>query len=108
MNFDGVDYQDYPFSFIYASSSGIHKAFIKLRNRCNYPYLFANNKYLKYIAFFDNFNSLGIDYMNEGFYNSPNLETVDLSNLNLGNNKCFMNYFANDEKLKEVKFQGQR
>lgn len=108
MNFDGVDYQDYPFSFIYASSSGIHKAFIKLRNGCNYPYLFANNKYLKYIAFFDNFNSLGIDYMNEGFYNSPNLETVDLSNLNLGNNKCFMNYFANDEKLKEVKFQGQR
>ena len=38
----------------------------------------------------------------------PNLETVDLSNLNLGNNKCFMNYFANDEKLKEIKFQGQR
>ena len=27
-----------------------------------------------------------------------------MSNLNLGNNRCFMNYFANDEKLKEVKF----
>ena len=104
MNFDGVDYKDYPFNFIYASSSGVHKAFIKLKSSCNYPYLFANNKNLKYIAFFDNFNSLGIDYMNEGFFNSPNLETVDMSNLNLGNNKCFMNYFANDEKLKEVKF----
>ena len=47
--------------------------------------------------------SLGIDLMNEGFYNSPNLESVDMSNLNLGKNRCFMNYFANDVKLKEVK-----
>ena len=104
MNFDGVEYENYPFSFIYAISPGVHKAFIKLNSNCNYPYLFANNQNLKYIAFFDNFNSLGIDFMNEGFFNSPNLETVDMSNLNLGNNRCFMNYFANDEKLKEVKF----
>ena len=104
MNFDGVDYKPYPFNFILAENSGVHKAFIKLTQNCNYPYLFANNPYLKTIAFFDNFNSLNIDFMNEGFYNSPNLESVDMSNLNLGNNRCFMNYFANDEKLKEVKF----
>ena len=104
MNFDGVDYKPYPFNFILAENSGVHKAFIKLTQNCNYPYLFANNPNLKTIAFFDNFNSLNIDFMNEGFYNSPNLESVDMSNLNLGNNRCFMNYFANDEKLKEVKF----
>jgi hypothetical protein len=47
MNFDGVEYKDYPFNFIYATSPGVHKAFIKLNNYCNYPYLFANNPYWK-------------------------------------------------------------
>ena len=30
MNFDGVDYKPYPFNFILAENSGVHKAFIKL------------------------------------------------------------------------------
>ena len=104
MNFDGVDYNDYVSNYFYVPKSGVHKAYIKLREYCSFPYLFANNNYLKTIVFYDNFNSRKIDFMNEGFYNSPNLELVDLSNVDLGNNKCFMNYFANDEKLKEVIF----
>ena len=104
MNFNGVDYESYPFNFIRAGKPGIYKAFIKLNRYCNYPYLFADNKYIKKLTFFDNFNANNIDLMNEGFYNSPNLEYIDLSNLHLENNRCFMNYFANDEKLKEVRF----
>ena len=96
MIFDGLYYDFYPFSFIHAGKPGIYKAYIKFSDYCSYPYLFANNNNIKNIVFFDNFNSLGIDLMNEGFYNSPNLESVDMSNLNLGKNRCFMNYFAND------------
>jgi hypothetical protein len=42
--------------------------------------------------------------MNDFFSNCPNLEYVDLSNLDLSNILFFMNMFKNDRKLKEVRF----
>ena len=42
--------------------------------------------------------------MNDLFAYCDDLEYADLSRLNLKNNKCFMNFFKNDTKLKEVKF----
>ena len=45
--------------------------------------------------------------MNDCFCGCTNLEYADLSNLNLKNNRCFMNFFKNDKKLKEVKFPAE-
>ena len=42
--------------------------------------------------------------MNDCFSGCTNLEYVDLSNLNLQNNRCFMNFFSGDKNLKTVKF----
>ena len=42
--------------------------------------------------------------MNDCFKGCINLEYVDMSNLDLRNNRCFMNFFKGDKKLKEVKF----
>ena len=104
MLFDDVYYDNYYLPYIKAGKPGTYKAYIKMNNNCQYPNLFSDNNNIKTIAFFDNFNSLNINLWNNGFYNSPNLESVDLSNLKLGNNKCFQNFFGNNINLKEVKF----
>ena len=45
--------------------------------------------------------------MNDCFRGCTNLEYADLSNLNLINNKCYMNFFENNKKLKKVKFPNE-
>ena len=42
--------------------------------------------------------------MNDLFNGCSNLEYVDMSRLKWGNNKCLMNMFKDNLKLKEVKF----
>ena len=101
---DGEPYIENLSNKIFASKPGIHKIRMKLYEYCSFPSLFNNNPYLKSIIFFNNFNSYRITLMNDCFTNCPNLESVDLSNLDLGNNKCFMNFFRDNKKLKEVHF----
>ena len=38
MNFDGIDYYDYVSNYFFVSKAGIHKAYIKLREYCSFPY----------------------------------------------------------------------
>ena len=45
--------------------------------------------------------------MNDCFCGCTNLEYADLSNLDLRNNRCFMNFFKGDKKLKVVKFPSE-
>lgn len=42
--------------------------------------------------------------MNDCFSGCINLEYADISNLDLENNKGFMNLFKDNKKLKEIKF----
>ena len=105
LEMNGVYYESYSSIInIQIKKPGIYTAKIKLKNYCSFASLFSNNKNLKSIIFFDNFNSKSISLMNNCFTNCPNLEYVDLSNLDLSNNGCFMNFFSGNKKLKEVKF----
>ena len=45
--------------------------------------------------------------MNDCFCVCTNLEYADLSNLNLKNNGCFVNFFNGDKKLNYVKFPSE-
>jgi surface protein len=91
-------------SQIFIEKKGTHIIKFKLREYTSFAGLFNNNPYLKSIIFFENFDSSWIYYMNDCFANCPNLEYADLSKLDLSNNHCFMNFFKNDKKLKEVHF----
>ena len=92
------------FNDIVLEKMGIHRIKFKFTEYASFPGLFNNNPYLKSIIFYNNFDSSRIYYMNDCFTNCPNLEYVDLSELDLSNNHCFMNFFKNDKKLKEVHF----
>ena len=101
---DGINYSGYPSTYFYMEKPGVHKVKMKLSPYCSFPSLFNNNPFLKSIKFYDHFDSKRITLMNDCFCDCPNLESVDLSNLDLSNNHCFMNFFKNDKKLKEVHF----
>ena len=101
---DGIKYNGYSSNYFYMEKPGVHKVKMKLSPYCSFPSLFYDNPFLKSIKFYDHFDSKRITLMNDCFCNCPNLEFVDLSNLDLSNNQCFMNFFKNDKKLKEVHF----
>jgi len=102
MEVNGTIY-DYPSVYFTFENPGEHKVNIRLGGY-SFANLFNNIKKLKSITFWDNFDSKRINLMNDLFAYCDNLEFADLSRLNLKNNKCFMNFFKNDTKLKEVKF----
>ena len=83
---------------------GEHLVYIQFYGSISFSNLFEGIIHLTYIKFLPKGKEFYIDYMNNCFSGCTNLEYVDLSNLNLTNNKCFMNLFQNDKKLKEVKF----
>ena len=98
-----VQIYDYPKAYFIFKSPGEHKVNIRLEGY-SFADLFYGIKKLKSIIFWNNFDSTNIYYMNDFFAYCSDLEYVDLSRLNLKNNRCFMNFFKNDKKLKEVKF----
>ena len=104
LEIDGINYSGYPFTYFTMEKPGVHKVKMKLSPYCSFPSLFRDNPFLKSIKFYDHFDSRTISLMNDCFCDCPNLEFVDLSNLDLSNNHCFMNFFRNDKKLKEVHF----
>ena len=94
---------DYPYVYFTFENPGEHNVKIRLEGN-SFADLFYNIKKLKSIIFWDNFDSTRINYMNDFFAYCSDLEYADLSRLNLKNNRCFMNFFKEDTKLKEVKF----
>ena len=82
---------------------GEHLIYVKFSS-VSFMDLFFGITHLIYIEFLPKAKDLYINYMNDCFCGCTNLEYADLSNLNLKNNRCFMNFFKNDKKLKEVKF----
>ena len=102
MEVDGKIY-NYPYKYFTFENPGEHTVNIRLGGY-SFADLFCNIKKLKSITFWDNFDSTKINLMNDFFAFCDDLEYADLSRLNLKNNKCFMNFFKNDAKLKEVKF----
>ena len=91
-------------SYVCFDQPGILRIKLKISQYCSFHSLFYNNPYLKSITFYDNFDFIKNTDMNDFFSNCPNLEYVDLSNLDLSNILFFMNMFKNDRKLKEVRF----
>ena len=83
---------------------GEHLVYIKFYSSISFCDLFKGITHLTYIEFLPKAKGLYIGLMNDCFQNCINLEYADLSNLNLKNNGCFMNFFSGDKKLKEVKF----
>jgi len=102
MEVDGKIY-NYPNIYFTFENPGDHIVKIRLGGY-SFADLFYNIKKLKSITFWDNFDSTKINYMNDFFAFCDDLEYADLSRLNLKNNRCFMNFFKNDKKLKEAKF----
>lgn len=93
-----------PGNYFIFENPGIHNVYIKLNSINVFSHLFTGITNLIYIEFSDNFESSQITYMNDCFSGCTNLESIDMSKLNLENNRCFMNFFKNDKNLKEVKF----
>ena len=83
---------------------GLHNVSIKLASFETLSLLFSGNKKLKSIIFWDNKETEKVSLMNDLFNGCSNLEYVDMSRLKWGNNKCLMNMFKDNLKLKEVKF----
>ena len=83
---------------------GEHLIYVKFSSSISFMDLFFKITHVTYIEFLPKANELNINYMNDCFCGCINLEYADLSNLNLKNNRCFMNFFKDDKQLKEVKF----
>ena len=90
---------DYTFS-----KPGEHIVLIKFTSDIDFQHLFTDITKITSIIFLDISFDIYIYYMNDCFKGCINLEYVDMSNLDLRNNRCFMNFFKGDKKLKEVKF----
>ena len=83
---------------------GEHDVYIKLREIDVFSHLFTDITHLIYIEFSDNFDSTKISLMNDCFSGCINLISIDMSKLDLKNNRCFMNFFKNNKNLIDVKF----
>ncbi len=84
---------------------GNHEIYIKFSSASIYfAHLFTDITHLIYIEFLPKAKLLPINLMNDCFAGCTNLTHADLSNLNLKNNRCFMNFFKGDIKLTFVKF----
>ena len=86
------------------SLPGEHLVYIKFSSDIYFPHLFQSITQVTYIEFLPKAKELYIGLMNDCFKGCSNLEFINLSNLNLKNNGCFMNFFQYDIKLKEVIF----
>ena len=86
---------------------GEHSIYVKFSSSISFMDLFYNIIHLTYIEFLPKAKNFYIYYMNDCFCGCVNLEYADLSNLDLTNNRCFMNFFKGDKKLKEVKFPAE-
>jgi len=106
MKVDGVvvNIPNYYYTF---STSGEHEVYIRFSEDVSFMDLFYNITHVTYIEFLPNAKKYKINYMNDCFYGCTNLEYVDLSNLDLTNNRCFMNFFSGDKNLKTVIFPEQ-
>ena len=83
---------------------GEHVVLLNLTHIDVFQQLFYDINNLISIEFSDNFDSSEISYMNDCFKDCSILEYVDMSKLDLRNNRCFCHFFANNIKLKKVKF----
>ena len=96
-----IDNPTYYYTF---ALPGEHSIYVKFSSYVSFMDLFYGITHLTYIEFLPKAKNFKINYMNDCFCGCTNLEYADLSNLNLENNRCFMNFFKGDKKLKEVKF----
>lgn len=103
MKVDGVVVNNPNYYYIF-NSPGEHEVYIKFSNSISFMDLFYEIKHVTYIEFLPKAKKFDISYMNDCFYGCTNLEYVDLSNLDLTNNHCFMNFFSGDKNLKKVIF----
>ena len=106
MKVDGV-LVDNPYYYHTFNNSGEHEVYVKFSSYLSFAHLFYEISHVTYIEFLPRAKKFNIDYMNDCFTRCTNLEYVDLSNLNLRNNRCFMNFFSGDINLKTVKFPSQ-
>ena len=83
---------------------GEHIVYIKLSSTDVFSHLFTDNRKVITIKFLEISQSAYITYMNDCFSGCINLISIDMTYLNLKNNRCFMNFFMDDYNLKEVKF----
>ena len=97
---------DYPTNYYRFPLPGEHSIYIRFSS-VNFMDLFYGITHLTYIEFLPRAKTLSINYMNDCFCGCTNLEYADLSNLNLKNNRCFMNFFKGDKNLKVVKFPSE-
>ena len=93
-----------PIYFYTFENPGVHTVYIKLEDTDVFSYLFANNENLIQIKFLEISQSAIISLMNDCFSGCINLISIDMTNLNLANNICFMHFFDGDYNLKEVLF----
>ena len=92
---------------IILNTSGEHEVYIKFSDSIKFTNLFYYVTHVTYIEFLPKAKKYEINYMNDCFSGCTNLEYVDLSNLDLTNNHCFMNLFSGDKNLKTVIFPDQ-
>lgn len=93
-----------PTNIFIFQNPGEHDVYIKLREIDVFSHLFTDITHLIYIEFSDNFDSTKISYMNDCFSGCINLISIDMSKLDLKNNRCFMSFFKNNKNLIDVKF----
>jgi len=83
---------------------GEHIVYIKLSDTNVFSHLFTDIRKVISIKFLEISKSAYITLMNDCFRGCINLISIDMTNLNLKSNRCFMNFFMGDVNLKEVKF----
>ena len=83
---------------------GEYIVYIKLSNTNVFSHLFTDIQNLISIKFLEISQLAYISLMNDCFKGCINLISIDMRNLNLDNNQCFMNFFKGDYNLKEVLF----
>ena len=103
MKINGTIINNSTFYYIF-ENPGEHIVYIKLSNTNVFSSLFANIQKLVSINFLEISQSASISLMNDCFSGCINLISINMTNLNLDNNQCFMNFFKDDYNLKEVIF----
>ena len=96
-----------PYYYHRFPTPGEHLVYMQFQNGIIFSHLFFGLTHLTYIKFLSNSKYLYIGSMNDFFSGCTNLKYADLSNLNLKSNSCFMSFFKDNKKLKEVKFPNE-
>ena len=106
MKVDGVEINNPKYIHTF-DEPGEHEVYIKFSDSISFMDLFYKIKHVTYIEFLPKAKGFYIYYMNDCFFECTNLEYVDLTYLDLTNNRCFMNLFFGDKNLKTVIFPEQ-